>query len=1288
MPLIKDLISIPEQVNKGDFVLNLVDGVLHPEQTAQSYVVTPQLADAFGNALTFLKSVFASPGGKSKAAYLHGSFGTGKSHFMAILNLLLEHHPAVKYLPRLQPVVQSHAWAADKKFLLVPLHMLNRESMEEGILGGYAEFIRRKRPEAPLPAFYRSQEILSNAKDLRKSMGDEAFFSKLNSGSKKEGEEAGGWGAWGSQWSAETFGHALGQPPLDDDRRRLVSDIIQHHLPSLRSQGEYVPLDEGLVALSLHAKELGYDGVILFLDELVLWLMSRAADQAFVSRESPKLAALVEGKIAHAKIPIVSFIARQRDLREALGENLTGANQQNATTVINWWEDRFHLIVLEDRNLPVIAQERLLKPLSPEAKQLIDAAFDRTAVNRKEVMETLLTAGGTREQFRDLYPFSPALIQVLVAVSSALQRERTALRILLQILCTYRDRLELGQVVPVGDLWDIIAAGEEVFSPSMRKAMDDAKRLWRDTLTPLILEELKLPLDFDPASPAGKAHTMWSAFNQRARVAKTLLLGSIVPGVESLRNLNVRRLAALNHGAISTPIPNGEARTVLGWLRAWQPHCGQIKLNGDPNDPIISLEMSDVDTDAIIRQVLSEDNDGNRKRLIMQLLFGEMKIPLEAQGKINLIHTVEWRGTQREVEIRYQNVRESNWENLKAPSDKWVVVLDFPFDEPGKTPRDDIANLQDMLRRQPKGSKTLAWLPNHLSTQALKDLGNLVIINYLLTGKDTPRLDSYTGHLNANKKAEAKSQLTTRKSALEGKLRIALEVAYGVSTAIPTAIVKTLDGPVDQIVSLDQGFSPQNTDKSTLAEALVALIHQALEYQFPLHPLFTIPVKRPLLKRIADYVTDAMNDPRQRTERVESVHREIMSGIAEPLELGTANGNVFHFKRTWVEHFQRCMAQEQNQKPTVNDLRDWCDRPQPRGLSREVADLVIWTFARQTDRRFFYNNAPEDPSWDQLDSTMDLREQTLPDENVWLLAQDRAAQVFGYPPDRLRNSATVAKLTAAIRTWERDRCSIAADLATVLNSMATTLGQIDHQAPRLKTAQVACDLLNAAHRAPDEQVVTIFAQTPVSVDLAVVAKSIESAKAVSDAARLTGWHDLIDLAGNGSAVAERAAAGLAQIRDAMSRDQRDLALESVITDLSAAARMLRMEYELGLKKIDPEAVKRKQDEERKRQDDERQRQKESDRLRQEADRQRIEQEQIEATKHQQREEAARLQREKDTIAEVERRRKESGEPVVIKASDGKRGIEVATAQMSTRLEDLQKAYPGKQLRITIDILDS
>ena len=47
MPLLKDLISIPERVHQGDFVLQLSKGVTEPEQTLRDYVVTPQLVDAF-----------------------------------------------------------------------------------------------------------------------------------------------------------------------------------------------------------------------------------------------------------------------------------------------------------------------------------------------------------------------------------------------------------------------------------------------------------------------------------------------------------------------------------------------------------------------------------------------------------------------------------------------------------------------------------------------------------------------------------------------------------------------------------------------------------------------------------------------------------------------------------------------------------------------------------------------------------------------------------------------------------------------------------------------------------------------------------------------------------------------------------------------------------------------------------------------------------------------------------------------------------------------------------------
>ena len=82
---------------------------------------------------------------------------------------------------------------------------------------------------------------------------------------------------------------------------------------------EFVDLDTGLSIISKHAKSLGYDGLILFLDELILWLASHAADVEFVTREGQKLIKLVESQTADRPTPIISFVARQRDLRELVG---------------------------------------------------------------------------------------------------------------------------------------------------------------------------------------------------------------------------------------------------------------------------------------------------------------------------------------------------------------------------------------------------------------------------------------------------------------------------------------------------------------------------------------------------------------------------------------------------------------------------------------------------------------------------------------------------------------------------------------------------------------------------------------------------------------------------------------------------------------------------------------------------------------------------------------------------------------------------------------------------------
>ena len=111
--LIKDLIHIQERVNKDDFVLKLTAGVADPGSTLGTYVVTKELVQNFDDALGFIKGAIDS--NKSRGSYLHGRFGSGKSHFMAVLHLILQHIPAVRSIPELAKVFARHTWVEDKK---------------------------------------------------------------------------------------------------------------------------------------------------------------------------------------------------------------------------------------------------------------------------------------------------------------------------------------------------------------------------------------------------------------------------------------------------------------------------------------------------------------------------------------------------------------------------------------------------------------------------------------------------------------------------------------------------------------------------------------------------------------------------------------------------------------------------------------------------------------------------------------------------------------------------------------------------------------------------------------------------------------------------------------------------------------------------------------------------------------------------------------------------------------------------------------------------------------------
>src|SRR3954452_15269141 len=215
--LISQLLDLPEQVHRGDFVLNLSECVTSgkADRTLADYVVTPQLADAFENALGFIKSALDAR--NSKAVYLHGSFGSGKSHFMAVLHLLLQHDARARAHEGLERACVKHDWVQGKRFLLVPYHMINARSMESAILGGYADYVREHHPEAPWPGIYLADDLFEDARRYRANVGDAKFFDLLGTSAADSK-----WGKRAVALTPERSEAAMPAPPGDDPRVKLV----------------------------------------------------------------------------------------------------------------------------------------------------------------------------------------------------------------------------------------------------------------------------------------------------------------------------------------------------------------------------------------------------------------------------------------------------------------------------------------------------------------------------------------------------------------------------------------------------------------------------------------------------------------------------------------------------------------------------------------------------------------------------------------------------------------------------------------------------------------------------------------------------------------------------------------------------------------------------------------------------------------------------------------------------------------------------------------------------------
>jgi hypothetical protein len=1168
--LLRDVLQIPKRAGAEDYVLRLTDSVgeASASRTLDDYVVTPALAESFDEALGLVSEAVTS--GISRGAFLAGSFGSGKSHFMAVLHALLRHDPAARGKAELQAVVAKHDDALlDRTILPLAFHLLGAESMEEAILGGYLRQVRDLHPTAPLPAVHHSDGILADAENRRQAVGDDKFFADLNG----DGSDASDQDAWANvlgsgTWTAETYSAAKAAAPGEANRQRLVTALVQRFFKAYVNQAGYLDLETGLAAIAQHAKDIGYDAVVLFLDELVLWLAFSVQDRTFFRRESQKLTKLVESSTGQRAVPLISIVARQMDLRRWFADaGASGAEQERLDSAFRHQEGRFSTLSLGDANLPYVARQRLLRRKDEAADAELEAAFGRLD-HRPEVWDVLLDGmntddrhrGADEQAFRLTYPFSPALMSTLRDLASVMQRERTALKVMQQMLVDGRDTLTVDDVIPVGDAFDHVVDGREPLDAQAAALFKSATTLYRDKLRPVLLSQHGLTAT-DVDDPGFEQP---QGFRTDARLAKTLLLAAVAPKVPALKELTASRLASLNHGSIKSPLKGGEVQVVLGKVKQWALQVPEIHVSDDPKNPVIRVQLSDIDYESIVERAKGVENAGRRQELVRKLVreaLGLTTHDADAFGAI--VRPVVWRGSPREVDIVFGNVRDAGWlseDHFRARPGTWRLVIDHPFDDPGHSAAEDLARV-DRLLESGVSSATIVWLPRFLAESSLRDLRRLVILEWLLTPTGDRWRDN-ADHLPEADRAQARAILESQATGLRERLRRALQEAYGAASPTPGTLV--IDDAHDRVfASLDRSFTPAPPVGIDLAAAFTHLVDQAFSSSYPAHPQFEQPdvaVTKRDLAAVCSHVERATADSEGRVP-LEGDAKAVRR-VANALKVGVATETHFVFGDdrfgSWGAELERAAARDgirQDAPVTVQQARGWIDAVVPAyGLRDEVSDLVVLAWAALRQRAWYEYNAPiPAPRPGSLRPHQEMRPEPIPPVDDWRSAVTRAGAIFGILANPHLTAQAVAELVAKIQTAASTAADAATGLVSVLEDAYARLG-LDADGPtgRLATARAAATLVaRLRHQGSDRlALIGTLAHADLPATDAAVAASLSSAAGVARELSSYRWEQLQPVQSAADADSS-AAAVLARLQSAAQADEITTRLGPVLTATSS-----------------------------------------------------------------------------------------------------------------------------------------
>ncbi|MDC0721695.1 DUF6079 family protein [Nannocystis bainbridge] len=898
MTTIRDAYDLPspEDIRAMGFVIKLREAAPDSDEVKKlvdDYVITPAVEKELPRILTDMKQVFDR--GEEYGRFIHGSFGSGKSHFMTMLSLLIEGAAPAwdKFRPLLAGQRAHEEWLPRANLLVVRIHMLSvrgrTTSLDRAVYEGFNQALKR-RGMAPFN-FLNVDTIFEEVRREAQEYGD-IVWKRLETASIIGGRE---------DFEALAAGSPAG-------RERFALAWIKHKGRDPASAGIDPRWSDGLRRMTEHARAQGFGGVVLMLDEFLLWLAEKSG-QEFV-QEINNLNVIVDHNTGQRPAPMFVFVARQRKLSEFFPDLV---DESKIHEHLDHHAKRFEVTELRDVELRHIVKGRVLRPRDPAAI----ARAVGSLVERHQKALPLLLAGGDIEYLKDVYPFHPALIEMLVDVSSLMQRERSALRLLYELLVLHYPDLKLGEFLPVGSAFAAIFPESGVEASKKAELMQDIHHQYYLRLAPAI-------------QALARENPELNEERQRAldQFVKTVLLAEVSPRLKQ-GGLTIERLVQFNSADVVGDTPRGLVLIAETDLLALSKSLPDLQIAGQGKSALVRYVLGRVSlTDVLTRARSKVDSPQQRFKILWAALkkaLGVDKLKGFEEGSTEGDWDLQWRKTPRRGRLKLGNVREMSYEDFDPPPGTFKILVDYPWDDPGHSVDEDRMRATNVRKKQGL-LHTVCWLPRHMSTSELAVLTELAAVRFLLSEVGQAELLETYGPQDRKKIIE---QAEIRANNLAGQIDALLVEVY-IRHGEFFALISDIDG---------------SRPYETLHENLKRIATLLMDRRYTQHPVFDMEPKKAELDGLLEWMI-AAGETNVSVPYDESKGK-ILEKIGKPLELvnlGQTKASLRLDSRYIKDVLQRADHDSVSWAPVAEYLRD------TYGFQPPVIDLFL-SFLCQRDHR-------------------------------------------------------------------------------------------------------------------------------------------------------------------------------------------------------------------------------------------------------------------------------------------------------------------------------------------------